>query len=211
MIAAKAQLPQESFRFFLRRQLLSIITCYIESEHYRYAYISLESILTPSYTLLTPIGDGHRSPCLVTSCVDEHKAPHLRTHAYTLYLNIYKIILSIFTPNKIQKYYNKTVVFPCLPHSLIDTNRSMRSVPTAIFMSFVLPTTVASLWNNPIGGLVWGGRFARVTSESHTASIRSSSTNIFCLPTVWHCVFFVNSYVHPMHPTSLSSLSPHEK
>ena len=81
LIAARAQLPPESSRFFLRRQLLSTITRYIKSEHYRYAYISLESIPTPSYTLLMPVGDGHRSPCLVTTRVDKHKLPtYVHTH-----------------------------------------------------------------------------------------------------------------------------------
>ena len=111
MIAARAQLPPESFRFFLRGQLLLTITHYIKSEHYRYAYISLESIPTLSYTPLMPVRDGHQSPCLVTPRVDEYKAPHLCTHAYTPHLNIYKIILSIFTPNKIQRYYNKMLHF----------------------------------------------------------------------------------------------------
>ena len=37
------------------------------------------------------------------------QAPHLHTHAYTPRLNVYKTILSILTPNKIQKYYNKTI------------------------------------------------------------------------------------------------------
>ena len=111
--SSKSSVTTGSFHFFLRRQLLSTITRYIKSEHYRYAYISLESIPTPSYTLLTPVGDGHRSPCLVTSCADEYKLPHLPTHAYTPHLNIYKIILSIFTPNKkIQRYYNKTSNLP---------------------------------------------------------------------------------------------------
>ena len=75
LIAARAQLPPESSHFFLRRQLLSTITCYIKNEHYQYTYISLESIPTPSYTLLTPIGDGHWSPCLVTTRADEYKSP----------------------------------------------------------------------------------------------------------------------------------------
>ena len=108
MIAARAQLPPESFHFFLRRQLLSIITRYIKSKHLRYAYISLESIPTLSYTQLTPVGDGHRSPCLVTSRADEHKRPiYVHTHTPRAALDIYKKILSIFTSNKIQIYHNK--------------------------------------------------------------------------------------------------------
>ena len=108
MIAARAQLPPESSCFFLRRQLLSIITCYIKSEHPRYAYISLELIPTLSFTQLTPVRDGHRSPCLVASCADECKRPiYIHMHTPCATLDIYKKILSIFTSNKIQRYYNK--------------------------------------------------------------------------------------------------------
>ena len=44
-------------------------------------HIPLESILTPSLTQLTPVGDGDQSPCLVTSHMDEHRFPiHIHTH-----------------------------------------------------------------------------------------------------------------------------------
>ncbi|KAF8508696.1 hypothetical protein JB92DRAFT_2732099 [Gautieria morchelliformis] len=57
-------------------------------------------------------------------------------------------------------------------------------VPIAVFVSFVLPTAVSCLWGDPLGGLVWGGLFARVI--------------------IWHCVFIVNSLAHwqgPQHFT----------
>ena len=107
MIAARAQLTPESSHFFLRRQLLSVILRYIKSEHFRYTYISLELILTPSLTQLMPVGDGDLSPCLVTPHADEHKRPiHIYTHTPHAVFKIYKI-LSVFISNKIQEYYNK--------------------------------------------------------------------------------------------------------
>ena len=58
-----------------------------------------------------PVGDGDRSPCLVTPCVDEHKHPvHIYAHTPRAVIRIYKI-LSVFISNKIQEYYNKTLKF----------------------------------------------------------------------------------------------------
>ena len=143
MIAARAQLPPESSCFFLRRQLLSIITRYIKSEHPRYAYISLELIPTPSFTQLTPVRDRHRSLCLVTSRADERKCPiYIHMHTPRTALDIYKKILSIFTSNKIQRYYNKTGV----PNT---TACSFHSNPSPDIPSDGCSETSASSEGNP--------------------------------------------------------------
>ena len=35
-------------------------------------------------------------------------------------------------------------------------------VPISLFVSFVLPTALGSLWGDALGGFVWGGLVARV-------------------------------------------------
>ena len=92
----------------------------------------MESILTPSLTQLTPIGDGDRFPCLVTSHADEHKCPiHTYAHTPRAAPRKYKI-LSLFISNKIQEYYNKTVDMK--DFNLVETSvmRSTRSVGAEI-------------------------------------------------------------------------------
>ena len=128
-----------------------ITLCYIKSKHFRYAYISLESIPTPSLTQLTPVGDGDRSPCLVTSRTDEHKRP-VRIYAHTprAVFKIYKI-LSVFISNKIQEYYNKNMdnqdYYPRQHHvqqfmSLQCTDREY-SLLELVCHCLYLPTTLA--------------------------------------------------------------------
>ena len=79
LIAARAQFPLESSHFFLRSLLQSLTLNYQKSEQLYDAYI-LWNQYRPSFTQLTPVGDGDRPPCLVTSRADEYKRP---THAYT--------------------------------------------------------------------------------------------------------------------------------
>ena len=55
--------------------------------------MSLEGELILSFTQLTPVRDGDRSPCLVTSYADEHKRPvYIHMHTPHVALNIYKNI-----------------------------------------------------------------------------------------------------------------------
>ncbi|KAA1471400.1 hypothetical protein DENSPDRAFT_776372 [Dentipellis sp. KUC8613] len=49
-------------------------------------------------------------------------------------------------------------------------------VPLAIFFSFVLPTAIGLLWNDPRGAFIYGGLVARLMT--------------------WHCTFLINSLAH---------------
>lgn len=49
------------------------------------------------------------------------------------------------------------------------------SVPIALFLGFILPTILGSLWNDPWGSFIWAGLLARLF--------------------IWHSTFLVNSFV----------------
>ncbi|KAF8078933.1 hypothetical protein FPV67DRAFT_85563 [Lyophyllum atratum] len=49
-------------------------------------------------------------------------------------------------------------------------------VPLAILFGFIIPTAVASLWGDVVGGFVWGGLVSKLA--------------------IWHCTFLVNSLAH---------------
>lgn len=49
-------------------------------------------------------------------------------------------------------------------------------VPISLFVSFVLPTALGSLWGDALGGFVWGGLVARVI--------------------VWNSISLINSFAH---------------
>ncbi|KAF8507674.1 hypothetical protein JB92DRAFT_2959062 [Gautieria morchelliformis] len=63
-----------------------------------------------------------------------------------------------------------------LDRDVVVTLQHKHYIPIALFMSFVLPTAVSSLWGDALGGFVWGGLFARII--------------------IWHCIFTVNSLAH---------------
>ena len=75
----KSLVPMESLHFFLRTLLSSTVLLHIKSKHFRYAYIPGNQY-RPRHlpTQSTLVGDGDRSPCLVTRA-HIPCAPH-RTH-----------------------------------------------------------------------------------------------------------------------------------
>ena len=67
-----------------------------------------------------PIGDGDRSPCLVTSRMDEHKRPvPIYTHTPHAFFSTHTKILSIFISNKIQTNYNKRANLPYIANARV--------------------------------------------------------------------------------------------
>lgn len=64
-------------------------------------------------------------------------------------------------------------------------------VPLVLGSGFILPTLVAMLWNDAMGGYVYGALLARIMSALFAwcnFAVVINATN-----TAWHCTFLVNS------------------